>query len=114
MDGWVCYDSYWREDSTNQFDYASFPDGFNKTSWYYTNYNKNCMNSFESETNKRSVENTHLGHIYWHWCRGTYAHGPINRRVENYQTGEFVAFHAFDTTDNYPEASDGCSQCSNS
>lgn len=48
-------------------------------------------------TNSKTVIDSDLlvGYIYYHWCRGTYANGPINRFTSPTKSGEYVAHHAF-------------------
>ena len=78
---------------------ASWNSGFSTSHNLYITYNKTPKTAFETETQKVTVDSTQtIGYIYWHWCRGTYADGPINRQVRTSCRDEFTTFHAFFST----------------
>ena len=111
LSGYEQIDSTWERTGSNSVDYvASWPAGFQTSHSIYTTYHKSPVTASETETDKTSITgNETIGYIYWHWCRGTYTAGPINRKTSTTQTSEFCAFHAlFSTTapSNYPSASD--------
>lgn len=91
---------FWYETGTQTTEYVkSWPDGFSRDSAKYTLYNNPIPVSSESETNKVVVNSDEIiGYLYFHWCRGTYTGGPMNRRVSSYYNGEFVSFHSFFST----------------
>ena len=66
--GWTRYDGYWVKSSYNQFDYASFPSGFNTSHSIYTSFHKSAdVSAYETETAKREVSTWFAGYVYWHW-----------------------------------------------
>lgn len=78
---------------------ASWPSGFLKTNSLYTQYNKQPVTASETATQITEVSSpTTKGYIYYHWCMGTYANGPINRGINGSKTSTYKQFHAFYTT----------------
>lgn len=86
----------WQKTETGTIDYAlSWPSGFNKSHTLYTKYNKTPLTNSETETEKTVVTTSGAGYIYWHWCRGDYTSGPINRKIGNQKSSTYDTFHAF-------------------
>lgn len=79
--------------------------GFDKTSSFYSKYaNKTPVKASESATAKTVINSDKVtSYIYWHWCRGTYTSGPINRKICDEKTSEYKNFHAFETTTSYTD-----------
>ncbi len=100
MPGWTLIGYEWEQSGTGTIDYvASWNSGFSTSHNLYITYNKTPKTAFETETQKVTVDSTQtIGYIYWHWCRGTYADGPINRQVRTSCRDEFTTFHAFFST----------------
>lgn len=94
--GYTQEGSRWVQSGSGNIDYvASFPSGFNTGNWYYQAYNRSPVGAYENATNKRTVSTSTIAYLYWHWCRGTYTAGPINRKVSDCWTSEFSTFHAY-------------------
>ena len=111
LSGYEQIDSVWERTATSSVDYvASWPTGFQTSHSLYTTYHNSPVTASETETDKTAVNGSEvIGYIYWHWCRGSYTAGPINRKTSTTQTSEFCAFHAFFSAtapSNYPAASD--------
>ena len=105
--GYTLISSEWKKSGSDSRYYASFPSGFDHGNWYYKNWNSGPYSKSESQTNKREVNNTRAGYIYWHWmydCGGAnayyraiwnqYGYGPDNGYLYKY-------FGAFDSTSGY-------------
>ena len=84
----------------------SWHSGFDKNNSLYTKYNKTPVTASESEDTKIEVTTADIGYIYWHWCRGDYTDGPINRKVSNGKTSDYDTFHAFVSTQNAATVAD--------
>ena len=100
--GWTCKSSDWEKANSGSVTYVkSWPGGFNTGNALYGTYNKTPVSASETDTAKTVVNSEAVsGYIYWHWCRGSYTAGPINRRVSDVCEGEFQTFHAFFSTSN--------------
>lgn len=101
MNGWDPVSSTWEPSGSGTIDYItpSWPSGFSHSHPLYTTYNNTPLSDSETETEKTVIDSTStLGYIYWHWCRGTYTDGPINRQVRTEYSSEYCAFHAFFST----------------
>lgn len=101
-EGYDLVDTQWEETGTGNIQYVkSWPSGFNGNHELYGKYNNSAKTNTETSTEKTSLNSEkNTGYIYWHWCRGTYNDGPINRKTSTVQTGEFNTFHAFYSTTN--------------
>lgn len=96
LSGYDQISSTWIETDSGVITYASsWPSGFDKTHSLYDQYNKTPKAASETQTTKVVVSSETAGYIYYHWCRGTYTGGPINRLTSQTKTSEFKAFHAF-------------------
>ena len=96
LSGYTQNGGSWVQQSSGTIDYvSSWPSGFNKSSSQYKTYNKSPKTASETTTDKTTVSTSTVGYIYWHWCRGTYTSGPINRLVSDCKEGEFGTWHAF-------------------
>ena len=102
MPGWTLKDWEWEESDSRTFDYvASWPKGFDTSNYFYRQYNNSPKSESETATDKTEINSTGTaGWIYYHWCRGTYTGGPINRATSPSETSEFNSFHAFFSTTN--------------
>gem|GEM_PF-2185422 len=102
MYGWTLKSSEWKQSGTGTINYvSSWPSGFNTSHSLYSQYNKNPKSASETATDKTVINSTGTaGYIYYHWCRGTYNDGPINRATSKTRSGEFTSFHAFFSTTN--------------
>ena len=100
LDGYELIGSEWQESASGTITYASsWPSGFSTSHNLYAAYNHSPKSASETATDKTVINSdNHTGYIYWHWCRGTYAGGPINRTISDHYTGEYNKFHAFYTT----------------
>ena len=100
--GWTRKSSDWEKANSGSVTYVkSWPGGFNTGNALYGTYNKTPVSASETATAKTVVNSEAVsGYIYWHWCRGSYTAGPINRRVSDVCEGEFQTFHAFFSTSN--------------
>ena len=89
----------WTKTGGGTIDYAaSWPAGFSTSSPLYAAYNVSPKKAGETETSKIEVTTSTVGWIYWHWCRSSYAYGPINRTISSQKDGTHVGFHAFYST----------------
>ena len=100
--GWTRKSSDWEKANSGSVTYVkSWPGGFHTGNALYGTYNKTPVSTSETATAKTVVNSEAVsGYIYWHWCRGSYTAGPINRRVSDVCEGEFQTFHAFFSTSN--------------
>ena len=100
--GWTRKSSDWEKADSGSVTYVkSWPGGFHTGNALYGAYNKPPVSASETATAKTVVNSEAVsGYIYWHWCRGSYTAGPINRRVSDVCEGEFQTFHAFFSTSN--------------
>lgn len=115
--GWTQYDSYWVKSSTNSFNYASFPSGYDTGNTYYQNFHKSCdVSAYENATAKRTVSTAWAGYIYWHWMYDTNkANGTSTRAIYHKKgTGpdngfNYKYFGAFTSTNgNYSSSKTYC------
>ncbi|MBO5372087.1 MAG: peptidoglycan DD-metalloendopeptidase family protein [Lachnospiraceae bacterium] len=96
LSGYTQSGSSWVQSGSGSVDYvSSFPAGFNTGSPYYSAYNKTPVTAYETATDKRTVSTSVAGYLYYHWCRGTYTSGPINRAVSDCWTSTYNTFHAY-------------------
>ena len=100
MDGYTLADSQWEETGSGTVKYVkSWPSGFSTSNSLYTTYNKTPKTASETETEKLVIDsNSVTGYLYYHWCRGEYEDGPINRGTSKSKTSEYDTFHAFYST----------------
>lgn len=100
LSGWTKTGSSWQQSGSGSVEYVeSWPSGFATSCWLYSLYNNTPKSASENETEKTVITGNNVsGYIYYHWCRGTYTSGPINRGSKNTQQGEYTAFHAFYST----------------
>ena len=92
----------WLQSATGTNHYVNgWPAGFDTGNVMYTKYdNEKLATSTASATKTEVGSSTVAGYIYWHWCRGTYTAGPINRTTSQTQDSTHTTFHAFfDTID---------------
>lgn len=100
LGGWTQAGGSWVASGSGQVDYvSSFPSGFEARSGIYQYYNRAPVAPSETATNKTTVSTSHIGYIYYHWCRnGTYYGNQKNRTVNGVYTDKFWNFHAFFTS----------------
>ena len=79
---------------------AQWPDGFPTDHELYQTY------SSQPTTGALPISERHVGYIYWHWCRGDYKTGPINRSTSLVRHGSHDTFHAYFSTES-PDISGG-------
>lgn len=104
LEGYELTGSKWVQDSAGYVDYVqSWPSGFNTSHNLYSTYNKTPRIASETENTKLEVSSAPIGYIYYHWCRGTYTGGPINRSTSPTRTDTFNSFHAFYSTSSAPQ-----------
>lgn len=97
-EGWETVGSDWEKHGvSSSFEYANFSSGFDKNNDIYKKYKKPLMATYNLEKTKRvAVSDIPTGeYIYYHWCRGEYTGGPINRISKESAQGGCDTFHAF-------------------
>lgn len=102
LSGWTQAGSQWEQSGSGSIEYVkSWPSGFLTSHSLYSTYNKTPKSASETSTDKTAINSDNVtGYLYYHWCRGTYDNGPINRGSRSTKQGEFTAFHAFYSTTN--------------
>ena len=96
LSGWTKTGSDWEKTGSGTIDYVdSWPSGFSTNSTLYRQYNNTPKSASETSTAKTTVSASNGGYLYYHWCRGNYTGGPINRKTSPNYTSEFGSFHAF-------------------
>ena len=102
LSGWTQVGGEWKQSGTGSVTYVkSWPSGFEHSHSLYGTYNNTPRSASETTTDKTTINSDNTtGYLYYHWCRGTYTGGPINRLAMSTKQGEFVAFHAFYSTTN--------------
>ena len=102
LSGWDRVGSEWVQSGSGSIQYVkSWPSGFLTSHSLYSTYNKTPRSASETATDKTAINSDKTtGYLYYHWCRGTYTAGPINRASKSTRQGEFTAFHAFYSTTN--------------
>ena len=100
VDGFSLLSSSWEQSDSGNVNYVkSWPSGFSTIHGLYSTYNQSAVAASETDTNKTVVNSdTISGYLYYHWCRGTYSTGPINRGTSPVYTSDYVCFHAFYST----------------
>ena len=100
LSGYTQLSSTWEQSGSGTIQYVkSWPGGFYTGHNLYSTYNKTPKSATESATSKTTINSDRVtGYLYYHWCRGTYTDGPINRQSRSAQTGEYSSFHAFYST----------------
>ena len=124
LDGFAHDGDNWIQSGTGQVNYASFPDGFNTGHWIYTSMAREPYSAYENATNRRIVENSWGGFVYWHWMyriAGANAYDTENfglKRAYTNKKDEYISgagrateFHAFLSSVNYPLAPYSTSYC---
>lgn len=97
LDGCTQLSKTWEKVGTTSVHYASsWPSGFDTSHSLYAQYNKTPVTASETDTARTVVDSDALvGYIYYHWCRGTYTEGPINRTTSATSDDTYTTFHAF-------------------
>jgi len=98
--GWELLGSTWQNTGSGRVDYVkSWPSGFLTSHSLYAQYHNSPKSASETATDKTEITGDAVsGYLYYHWCRGIYNEGPINRGSKSSRQGEFTAFHAFYST----------------
>lgn len=116
LDGYTQLSKTWEKAGSGYIHYvASWPSGFDTSHNLYSAYNKTKYSASETATTKVEVSSSDriVGYIYYHWCRGEYTAGPINRTTSKTEDGVYDTFCAFVANINtidpstLPAASDG-------
>ena len=102
LNGYDLLSSTWEQSGTGSQDLVkNWPSGYNTGHSLYSQYNKTSISNSETASTKTSVTGEAIvGYLYYHWCRGSYTDGPINRKISKVKTSEFSAFHSFYSTTN--------------
>ncbi len=100
MSGWELISSQWNRKGTDTVQYApQWPAGFSTDHSLYAAYHNSPYANTETATTKTTVESDAVtGYLYYHWCRGTYTEGPINRKAKDTKQDDCIVFHAFYST----------------
>lgn len=104
MEGYTLVGSTWIKSGNGSKRYASFPDGYNTNDQYYQSISYGPYETYETNTNKRTVSNELDSYIFWHWCYKTTTGHEGNRYIESHQGygqagyyyGEWEAFNLSD------------------
>ncbi|MCR5104960.1 MAG: leucine-rich repeat domain-containing protein, partial [Eubacterium sp.] len=92
----------WKVVETGTIDYGSDWKGFDTGNSLYRQYNKTPVAAYENATTKVTVNTSHLGYIYWHWCSGNVYDKPYNRYVKSNRQNGYTTFHAYYSTEDIP------------
>lgn len=97
LDGFTQIGAYWVQSGSGSQNYASFPSGFNTGHSIYTSFTKSVpYSAYENETNKREVNNSWAGYVYWHWMYNVaYANNTSRTIADRKCTFNNLAFHYF-------------------
>ncbi|MBQ7346093.1 MAG: hypothetical protein IJW45_08555, partial [Oscillospiraceae bacterium] len=99
VDGYTQVSKEWIKSASSYTHYVSeWPVGFETSHTLYSQYNKDpSIVDSETETSKLVINSsgTLVGHVFYHWCYGTYTEGPINRTTSQTNDGSHTTFHAF-------------------
>ena len=100
MSGWTQVGGEWKQSGSGSIPYVkSWPSGFLTSHSLYGTYNKTPKSASETNTDKTTINSDKTtGYLYYHWCRGTYANGPIDRTSKNVKDSTHNTFHAFYST----------------
>ena len=100
IEGYTLESSAWVQSGSGSINYvSSFPSGFNKSSSYYTSYNKKPVTAYENTTNKRTVTTSTKGYLYFHWCKGR-TNGPASNVVSDCYETTYPKWHVFESSKN--------------
>lgn len=102
LSGWTQVGEEWQQSGTGSVTYVkSWPSGFDTVHSLYSTYNKSPKSNSETTTDKTTINSDNVtGYLYYHWCRGTYTAGPIDRGSKATKQSPHVVFHAFYSTTN--------------
>ncbi len=98
MEGYELLGKEWVSAGSGYLAYVSQWDaGYDTSHSLYATYNKSRLTSSETDTDKTVAGSLDrlVGYVYYHWCRGTYTGGPINRTTSKTKTDTYCAFHSF-------------------
>lgn len=100
LSGWTKISSSWQQSGSGSIPYVkSWPSGFDTGHSLYSTYNKTPKSNSETTTDKTTVNSDNVtGYLYYHWCRGTYTEGPIDRGSKATKQSPHTTFHAFYST----------------
>ena len=90
----------WGEPEENQLLYVKqWPEAFDRSSEYYTQYNQSPVVGYQSDTQWVNVVlDEQVGYLYYHWCGGTGFSGTC--------TEAFPTFHVYYSTTKATETDD--------
>lgn len=111
--GWEKTGEYWKQTGSGSVRYATFPNGFDTSNWFYKNFNKEPLAAYENGESKREVSNSWTGYIYWHWMYNV-AYANNTQRAISHRKGTwnvnggtsggfaYSYFHAFESSVDCP------------
>ena len=103
--GWTQNGGSWVQSGSGSKLYTTSKPSDVKAAGYHSNIDTSPYSASETTTTKRTVSNSFSYYMYYHWCRGTYENGPIDRRIADEGCGPqdpFNTFHSFSSTTDYP------------
>lgn len=98
LDGYTFVSKSWEQSDSGSVLYVSeWPSGYDTGHKLYTTYNNTPYASSETENTKVSAGTLAVltGYVYYHWCRGEYTAGPINRTTSKTQDSLYDTFCSF-------------------
>ncbi|MBR1811283.1 MAG: amidase domain-containing protein [Clostridia bacterium] len=116
LNGWTQNGGSWVQSGNGSKEYAPGKTTALINNGLFAWIDTSAYSSYENATNKRTVNNNFSYYVYYHWCRGTYSAGPINRAISTVEgpNSEFNAFHWFSSNTNIDfNSSANCYQFAN-
>ncbi|MCL1867054.1 MAG: InlB B-repeat-containing protein, partial [Oscillospiraceae bacterium] len=105
--GWTKTGEEWVQSGTGTQKWANFHGGFDRNNSLYNAYNGKKVAASETATTKRTVTDSRVSYIYWHWCYPlnppASAYNRIISDTYNYfvsGAGNTTLFGAYESTDN--------------
>ena len=100
LSGWTKVSGEWQNSGSGSIQYVkSWPSGFLTSHSLYSTYHKTPKSNSETETDKTTVSSDNTtGYLYYHWCRGEYTNGPIDRKSKPTKQDDCDTFCAFYST----------------
>lgn len=111
--GWEKTGEYWQRTGSGSVRYATFPNGFDTSNWFYQNFNKEPLAAYDDGYTKREVSNNWTAYIYWHWMYNV-AYANNTQRAISHRKGTwnvnggtsggfaYSYFHAFESSVDCP------------
>ncbi|MEF9974723.1 MAG: Ig-like domain-containing protein, partial [Clostridia bacterium] len=85
MSGWVLSGSDWKQVASGSFKYTSFPEGFDKSNWFYRTYHRPAYGTYENASEKRVASTSWTSYVYWHWMHDCGGSGAADRTILYYE-----------------------------